>query len=82
MLCKATLDIPGCGVIEPSYTTDLSDEMAIAMGRTAAMTLSKLDGLVMVKLSDGAIKMIEYDTVTGEIVIRRPLNIEPITKGE
>ncbi len=76
-LFEATLDIPGCGVIEPSYTTGLSDELAMTIGRIAAMTLSELDGLVMVKLSDGAIKMIECDTATGEIVIRRPLNIGP-----
>ncbi len=71
MFGTATLDIPGCGVIEPSYTTGLSDELAMTIGRIAAMTLSELDGLVMVKLSDGEVKVIGYDTVTDKIVIRR-----------
>ncbi len=69
MFGQATLEIPQSGNIRPSFTDGLSDCMAMAMGRTAAWTLSERDSYVTVTLESGSMKVIGLDTRRGELVI-------------
>lgn len=69
MFGKARLYIPGSGNIQSSRYDGLSDELALATGRTAAYTLSEHDGPVVVTLSDGTDKVIGYDSVSGNLRI-------------
>jgi len=69
MFGKATLEIPGSGNIGPSTTGGLSDELAMILGRTAAMTLADEDGDVLVTLSDGTVKVIGHEAWSGNIVV-------------
>lgn len=71
MFGQASLSIPQVGHIGPSRTEGLSDELALILGRTAAMTLSEQDGFVVVTLSDGQVKAIGFDTARGEVTIGR-----------
>ncbi len=71
MFGKATLEIPNSGVIGPSCTTGLSDELAMTIGRTAARTLSEQDGYVIVTLESGSVRVIGYDTIHDRVVIGR-----------
>lgn len=61
MYGKATLDIPASGVIGPSRTEGLSDELAMTIGRTAARTLSEPDGFVTVTLENGSKFFLDID---------------------
>jgi hypothetical protein len=69
MFGNATLTIPENGVIGPTHVEGLSDELAITIGRIAAMTLS--DAFITVTLECGILVVIGCDEFTGEIVIRR-----------
>ena len=60
MFGNATLSIPGNGVIEPTCTDGLSDDLAMAIGRLAARILSEHDGPVIVSLEDGRVIRLEY----------------------
>ncbi len=60
MFGNATIDIPGNGVIGPSFMDGLSDDLAMAIGRLAARTLSEHDGPVIVSLEDGQAIGLEY----------------------
>jgi len=71
MFGKATLQIPGSGDIGPSEYRGLSDELAMAIGRRAATTLSEHDGFVVVTLSDKQIRVIGNDTIRNELIIGR-----------
>jgi len=67
MFGTTRLYIPGSENIGPSFYEGLSDEVALASGRTAAYTLSDDDGPVLVTLSDGTSKVIGYDSVSGNL---------------
>lgn len=69
MYGKATLEIPQSGVIGPSKTEGLSDEMAMTIGRAAAWTLSERDEFVTVTLESGSVRVIGQDTVRGKLTI-------------
>lgn len=71
MFGKATLTIPADGDIGPSRWTDLSDDLAMTIGRIAAMTLSDEHQFVFVTLGSGEEKVIGLDTLTGELAIGR-----------
>lgn len=62
MFGQATLEIPQSGNIGPSRTDGLSDQLAMIMGRTAAMTLSDKDGYVTVSLQSGEVRFIGRET--------------------
>lgn len=53
MFGNATLEIPASGVIGPTRVDGLSDELAMTIGRVAAMTLSEQDGHITVSLESG-----------------------------
>lgn len=69
MFGSATIDIPGNGVIGPTHVEGLSDQLAVCMGRIAAMTLP--DAFITAILESGILIVIGCDEFTGEIVIRR-----------
>ena len=71
MYGKAVLNIPACGDIGPSRTPGLSDELAMAIGLTAARTLSEQDGYVTVLLESGETVVIGHDTIHDRLVIGR-----------
>jgi hypothetical protein len=67
-MCKATLYIPRSGYIPASRTKHLPDDLALIMGRIAAMTLSERDGKVIGEFSDGRKKAVWCD-ITGRIIV-------------
>ncbi len=71
MFGQATLEIPQSGDIGPSRTDGLSDQLAMAMGRTAALTLSEQDGYITVTLESGSVRVIGHDTLHGKLTIGR-----------
>ena len=58
---KAVLDIPESGEFGRSLDEGLSDELAMVMGRTAALTLSYHDRHVIVTLESGNVVVIGPD---------------------
>jgi hypothetical protein len=58
MFGNATLSIPANGVIGPSKTDGLSDQLAMVMGRLAAQTLSEPDAFVTVTLESSEVVVI------------------------
>lgn len=60
MFGKATLEIPASGVIGPTRTEGLSDELAMIFGRIAARTLSEHDGPVIMSLENGHVIGLKY----------------------
>lgn len=72
MLGQARLHIPASDNIMETEFFGLSDELAITMGRTAAMTLSDdTHTPVTVRLGNGLVLLIGYDLITERIVIGR-----------
>ncbi len=71
MFGQAIVKIPQAGDIGPSRTDGLSDELAMAIGRTAARTLSEQDGYVTVRLESGKTILIGHNTIYGTLVFRR-----------
>lgn len=71
MFGQATLDIPRNGDIGPSRIDNLSDEVAMTLGRMAAWTLSDEKQFVAVTLESGETRVIGQDTVTGTLTIGR-----------
>lgn len=69
MFGNATVSIPTNGVTGPSETSGLSDELAIIIGRIAAMTLP--DAFITILLEGGILVIIGCDELTGNVVIRR-----------
>lgn len=80
MFGKATLDIPASGVIGPSHTDGLSDELAMTIGRAAAWTLSEQDGFVIVTLGSGKTKVIGQDEAHGSLIIGRLIPMKVIRR--
>ena len=60
MYGKATLDIPAVGNIRRSCTDGLSDQLAMILGRTAALTLSEQNDSVTVTLESGELIIIGH----------------------
>lgn len=78
MFGNATVNIPDDGIIGPSLTDGLSDELAIAIGRLAARTLSEPDAFITVTLENGTVTIIGHNDVNNTIVIgwvRSPDNL-------
>lgn len=69
MFGNATIEIPASGHIGPSQTDGLSDELAIAIGRLAARTLSEPDTFVTVTLENGTVTIIGHNDVDNTVVI-------------
>lgn len=68
MFGNATIDIPGNGVIGLTHMEGLSDQLALCIGRIAAMTLP--DAFITVILEGGTLVVIGCDEFSGEIVTR------------
>lgn len=65
---QAILYIPRSGDIGPTQHGGLSDDMALAMGRTMAYTLSEeCQEYVIVTLSDGSIRTFAVDWLSDEL---------------
>ena len=72
MFGQARLHIPASDNIMETEFSGLSDELAMTTARTAAMTLSDDNHVpVTVILGSGAILVIGYNLIRGEIVIGR-----------
>jgi hypothetical protein len=69
MFGNATVSIPDDGVIGPSLTDGLSDELAVSIGRIAALTLSEPNTFVTVTLECKAVIVIGHDENTGSLII-------------
>ena len=64
----ATLEVPATDE-RPPISETLPDTLALSYGTMFARTLSEDDGFVVVTLSDGKIRVIGYDTLTGQLTI-------------
>ena len=72
MVGKATIHIPASNNIGETTVVGLSDDVAIGIGRIAAMTLSDDNHIpVTVTLENGLVLLIGYDLITDRIVIGR-----------
>ncbi len=69
MFGNATVNIPTNGVIGPSETGGLSDELAVSIGRIAARTLSEPNTFVTVTLECKAVILIGYDENTDSLIV-------------
>ena len=69
MFGNATVSIPDDGVIGPSETGGLSDDLAMSIGRIAALTLSEPNTFVTVTLECRAVVIIGHNENTNDIII-------------
>lgn len=63
------LEVPATDNNEAIREVGLPDQLAMSYGTLFARTLSEHDGFVTVTLSDGQVKVIGIDTLSGEITI-------------
>ncbi len=66
---KASLTIPSTAVTGPFRVGNISDALALDIGRAAAWGLSEQDGYVIVTLESGKETVIGHDTLGKKLVI-------------